>query len=115
MKTLWTTKAIMEEVQRRYNCINNNQLSKKMGVGPSATLGWSRGAVMEKEEHIRHAALLLDEDAGWLSLCLAVEREKSMLAGEMKSVLLATTNRVALLALGIVPLCFWYLGHLNIT
>lgn len=116
MKILWTTRTAIEEVARVCNCLNNNQLADKLGVSPSVTLNWSRGAIMEKESHIQHAAELMGEDAAWLSLCLAIERVKSAkLANEMRALLLAAVNRAAVVALGLGVLSGGYLGRFGIT
>lgn len=116
MKILWTTKTIYGEIMKRHNLLNNNQLAVKFGISASVSLNWTRGAIMEKEEHIERAAALLDDDAAWLALCLAVEREKSaILADRMRRILLAGANRVALVALVIGSACAGYSGHLYIS
>lgn len=116
MKTLWTTRLILERVSDQHKLLNNNQISLKFGVNPSVVLNWSRGAVMEKEEHIRRAAELLGDDEGWVSLCLAIERVKSTeLAEKMRDLLLAATNRVALVAPGFLVGFAPLIGHFGMT
>ena len=100
-KHLWTTKEVAEEVCRRKNINTDYGLAKALGIDTNTATGWRKGHRIMSDDHAATIAPLIGEDAGWLALCLAIERVKSAeLADRMRDLLLAAPNRVALVALG---------------
>lgn len=94
-RRIWTTGDIASEVTRRYNIPNFNQLAEKFGVAFGTCRAWTRGGTMD-EEAIKTAAMLLDEDAGWLAACIALERLKDeKLKASFRAVLIGSGSLAA--------------------
>lgn len=94
-RKLWTTRAICDETAARYRLRNVAEIAAKYGVSYTTAKAWQRGAVMD-EAQVKTAALLLDEDAGWLQACLALERVKDdTLSQQFRRVLLACATPAA--------------------
>lgn len=115
-KKLWTTREVVDVFCLRQNINTDYGLAKALQVDKNTAAGWRRGHRVMSDEHAAIMAPLIDEDPGWLALCLAVERVKlDNLAEKMRDVLLASPNRVALVALGFLVGLAPTLGHLGIS